>query len=207
MYLLIFLFLSVYIASITHARPLLLPSQVKSIRFVIQNPNITPYQRNTIRDVLFSYYVDWARYKAYQFKKQHRYICKNCRIDDLIAAAMIGLHKSTRHYNGAGSFTHYANYYIQGELYACARAMKPFNIPNLIPEYIPIEQSDYTDYWTTILSKPELTPFQKKILEYKFSYSFDTIRNNKEVAELMACSEETVRLSLKKIITTGKYEC
>jgi DNA-binding CsgD family transcriptional regulator len=77
--------------------------------------------------------------------------------------------------------------------------MTPVNIPNLIPEYIPIEQAEYTDYWTTILSKPELTPFQKKILEYKLSYSFDPVRSNKEVAELMACSEESVRKSLKKI--------
>lgn len=39
----------------------------------------------------------------------------------------------------------------------------------------------------------------KKMLHYKYNFYFDKIRSNKEVAKLMCCSEEHVRIKLSKI--------
>jgi hypothetical protein len=55
------------------------------------------------------------------------------------------------------------------------------------------ECSPYKDYWVKI---NQLEPFAMRILHYKYNYRFDTIRSNKQVAELMVCSDETVRKSI-----------
>ena len=53
------------------------------------------------------------------------------------------------------------------------------------------------EIWTIILEN--IDPFSKKIVEYKFDYFFNKINSNKRIGELMCCSEETVRQSLKKL--------
>jgi RNA polymerase sigma factor (sigma-70 family) len=47
-----------------------------------------------------------------------------------------------------------------------------------------------------------LPPFQRRIFHYKYSHDFNMIRSNKHVAELMACSEEYVRINIVKSINT-----
>jgi DNA-directed RNA polymerase sigma subunit (sigma70/sigma32) len=39
----------------------------------------------------------------------------------------------------------------------------------------------------------ELDPFIKRCLHLKYSYNFEQIRTNKQVAEMMCCSSETIR--------------
>ena len=189
-----------YVFTIVNSYNLLNKAQQNSISRLIHHQELQSQKHVTLHKVLFNYYSAWAKNKAYVFKREHRYICKNCRIDDLTTAALIGLYKGTQKYNGNSSFTHYVNYYIQGELYKATRRAKMVTIPNTSPEYTPITTTEYIDFWTTILSSADITPFQKKILEYKFSQSLDKRNSNKHIATLMACSEETVRQSLKKII-------
>ena len=189
-----------YVLTIVNSYNLLNSAQRSSISRLIRNPNLQTQQHISIQKILFNYYSAWAKNKAYVFKREHRYICKNCRIDDLTTAALTGLYKGTQKYNGNSSFTHYVNYYIQGELYKATRRAKIVTMPNTSPEYVPITNTEYIDFWTTILSRTDITPFQKKIIEYKFSQSVNKINSNKQIAKLMACSEETVRQSLKKII-------
>ena len=57
--------------------------------------------------------------------------------------------------------------------------------------------NDYINIWETINS---LSPFQKRILHYKYNFYFEKIRSNKEIAELMSCSEEWIRINIKKSI-------
>lgn len=58
------------------------------------------------------------------------------------------------------------------------------------------------EIWTILLEN--IDPFSKKIVEYKFDYFFNKINSNKRIAELMCCSEETVRQSLKKLLLSKK---
>ena len=43
----------------------------------------------------------------------------------------------------------------------------------------------------------ELDPFTKRCLHLKYSYNFEQIRSNKEVANMMSCSAETIRKKLQ----------
>jgi RNA polymerase sigma factor (sigma-70 family) len=44
----------------------------------------------------------------------------------------------------------------------------------------------------------ELDVFSKRVFQYKYDIFFNTIRSNREISELMCCSEETIRMNLKK---------
>lgn len=48
----------------------------------------------------------------------------------------------------------------------------------------------------------QLTAVQRRIFHYKYSYDFDKVRTNKDVAELMECSEEWIRRNIVKSIDT-----
>ena len=120
-------------------------------------------------------------------------------MDDLVFAALTGLRKGTRNYNGLGSFTHYVDYYISGELYRCCKQMKFVDMPNPSIQSTPIHSHDYTEYWTHLLNSEVLTPTEKRILCYKLSSNFEKERSNQYVAELMCCSEETVRKHIHSI--------
>jgi DNA-directed RNA polymerase sigma subunit (sigma70/sigma32) len=61
-----------------------------------------------------------------------------------------------------------------------------------------ITENDYTEVWSKINSHKN-SNFTKKVLELKFSFEFDKIRTNREISELLCCSEETVRKTILKI--------
>lgn len=46
--------------------------------------------------------------------------------------------------------------------------------------------------------KIELDPFSKRIFQYKYDIYFHKMRSNREISNLMCCSEETIRMNLKK---------
>lgn len=51
----------------------------------------------------------------------------------------------------------------------------------------------FREFWIRI---QPLSPFQKRIFQLKYNFCFEKIRSNREVASLMACSEENVRKTL-----------
>ena len=55
--------------------------------------------------------------KAFQFKKTHRYKLKHISAYELSIYSKKGLWDAIRNYNGKNSFTNYATFYINGELY------------------------------------------------------------------------------------------
>ena len=54
----------------------------------------------------------------------------------------------------------------------------------------------YSELWDKI---NQLTPFEQRIIKMKYTYDFQPLLTNKNVAELMCCSEETIRTKLIKI--------
>ena len=90
--------------------------QIKIIDNLIKNPNLEIYQRNKINEVLFISYKKWAIKKACNFKKLHRYKCKNIHINDLIICSKFGLFKAIEKYNGSTSLHNYADIYVKSEL-------------------------------------------------------------------------------------------
>jgi RNA polymerase sigma factor (sigma-70 family) len=72
---------------------------------------------------------------------------------------------------------------------------------NKVPFDNIIEMNNNINVWETINT---LSPFQKSILEYKYNFYFEKIRSNKEIAELMSCSEEWIRINIKKSLLSMK---
>jgi hypothetical protein len=173
--------------------------QQTTIRNLLQHPDLSEKQHTVINNILFSHYVPWAKKKAYEFKKDHGYICKNIFIEDLLAASFSGLYKGTVNYNGLGTYTNYVNYYISGELYKCTNKHRFVDMPHIPSAYVPIQTSHYVDYWTHILSTSNFTNIENRILKYKFAPDFNKLCSNKHIAELMCCSEETIRIHVKNI--------
>jgi RNA polymerase sigma factor (sigma-70 family) len=64
-----------------------------------------------------------------------------------------------------------------------------------------VEKETYEDMWRKIHS---LKPFQKRVFQLKYDFYFNKIRSNLEIAELMGCSEEWIRLQLQFFIKSGK---
>ena len=54
-------------------------------------------------------------------------------------------------------------------------------------------QLTYNDLWINIYNEIPVSPIIKKIIKLKFSYEFKQIRSNKEISEIIGCSEETIR--------------
>jgi RNA polymerase sigma factor (sigma-70 family) len=61
------------------------------------------------------------------------------------------------------------------------------------------EMYEYQQIWQQIWQKIEtLEPMKKRIFHLKYSYDFDKIRTNREIGTLMGCSEEYIRVLLKR---------
>ena len=59
-----------------------------------------------------------------------------------------------------------------------------------------LEQEKYRQIWENM--DDVCTPFQKQVLRWKYSFFLEKIRNNREIAEIMSCSEEWVRIQCKE---------
>ena len=65
-------------------------------------------------------------------------------------------------------------------------------------ENLPFDSQLYNDYFFQIWLKINvLDNFKKRIMSLKYNFFFEKIRSNKEVSELMGCSEEWVRQNIK----------
>ena len=63
------------------------------------------------------------------------------------------------------------------------------------------EMYEYQQIWQHIWQKIEtLDPMKKRIFHLKYRYDFEKIRSNREIGTLMGCSEEYIRVLLKRNI-------
>lgn len=105
------------VTSLKTNNPYLSVTQWQSIKTLIINKNTTAEMRNTLRSVIYKYYEGYAISSANKFKKFHNYKCRNINSFELSLYAKFGLYRAIKKYNGSSSFIHYADKYINGELY------------------------------------------------------------------------------------------
>lgn len=162
------------------------------------------------RNVIYEYYESWAIQQSHVFKQYHSYLCRDIRGDDLVMYGCIGLKKATVNYDPTkcGLFTKYADFYVKGELYKGVRKIKPIllcsnNMGDIQPPLIYNKKNGhdegielFTEKWGFL--KEDLTDFEYRCVIYKYSFEFVKEMSNARVAELMVCSEETVRKALLK---------
>lgn len=203
-------------------------NQWKDIRLLLQHPKTTIPMREKISQIIFTKYRTWTIHQAYEFKRYHRYKCRNINIEDLVLYSLQGLQFAVNKYDGSSYFHTYANKYILWQLYQGLTDLQPITIlsksirkrslktenRNQYNKLLNTQFIGFKDYWIfeksqgqeqksftrihELWEKIELDIFSKRVLRYKYDVSFRKIRSNREISELMCCSEETIRMNLKK---------
>lgn len=169
-----------------------------SARGILMHPAATEFHKSQIQNILYVAYEKWAIKQALTFKRFHSYKCRDISHNELILAGKWGLFKSTVKYNGSSTFISYAEIYIHSELLRFMNSrLKGTRTGSM--EYPDLLESDM---------KPSIPPLDitseiefhdaatKRMFYIKYA---DSPRSNRAVAELMCCSEETVRQKLGKI--------
>jgi RNA polymerase sigma factor (sigma-70 family) len=232
-----------YVNSIVFIQKFLSKNQMNLINKILVNPNTPNDMRYKVYNILYTFYDQWAFTQAYQFKQLHKYKCQHISTTELYTYASSGLYKSIQKYNPKYKceFTHYANYFVQGELLKGLTDLHPISsisktnrkkgysdvkkkrskvqlisenqwildkiIKDKVHENEPhdnvLTMFHYMSLWEKI---HELQSFYKKVIYYKYNFFFEKIRTNKEVADLMCCSEEWVRISSTKALLTIKNQ-
>ena len=204
-------------------------TQLQNIRLLLQHPKITIPMREKIHNILFAKYRTWTIHQAYEFKRYHRYKCRNINIEDLTLYSLEGLQIAVNKYDGTSYFHTYANKYILWQLYQGLTDLQPITIlsksirkrslktenRNQYKKLLNTQFIVFDNYWIfekkqeltslqnerridELWEKIELDSFSKRVFQYKYDIFFNKIRSNREISELMCCSEETIRMNLKK---------
>lgn len=197
-------------------------SQWKIIRQYKSDRELTDSMRYKVDYILFKRHIPLVYGIVDSFARIHKYKTKNIK-GDMILYGYKGLYDSVENYDGKRLFNNYARIYIKGSLYKCmtdnyviskiSKSERRKNIfkrkTHIVEErsylsgrdYLShvsdIDNIEYIRYWNKINM---FDPFIRRIFYYKFDYMFNKIRSNKQIAELMVCSEEYVRKIIKNNI-------
>ena len=200
------------------------PKQMYSARGLLMNPTITPPQRQSIQKLLYTAHEKWAIKKAIEFKQFHRHKCRDISTDELILSSKIGLMKSSRRYNGLSPFAKFSEIYVKSELLrtitlrlsttSCISMkdrMQSNRTASIQRTVTAVNHILKSDMQTPIMNSAEkefyrtaweyvndLDVFTKRTVWLKYDYEFKVKYSNKQIAELMCCSEETVRKAINR---------
>lgn len=203
----------------------LTPKQMYSARGLLMNPSITVVQRQSVQKLLYSAHEKWAIKKAIEFKQFHRYKCRDISTDELILSSKIGLLKSSKNYDGRAAFNRYAEIYVKSELLRTLSmrlsitncistkdrmSTKQTNVTRVVEilnslltikseQPTPLANSAENDFYLNAWAYVDnLDAFTKRVVWTKYNYEFKVQNSNKQIAELMCCSEETVRKAITR---------
>jgi len=204
------------------------PQQMYSARGLLLHPQLTPAQRMHVQNLLYRSHEKWSVKKAKEFKQFHKYKCGDISLDELILSGKMGLFKSSRKYDGRTGFTRFAEIYVKSELIrtmttrlsftsgisrtARMARKNPTNVTRVLKQIDdlvetlqavdrrPLLRIQAEEYYANIWAKINQfdDAFTKRVFWLKYTHEFKTQRSNREVAELMCCSEEFVRLTLEQ---------
>lgn len=151
---------------ITHL--ILSTSQYKQLIKFKNSPLIKLSDKNKIDLVFYKYFEKYAIKKAVDFKKLHKFKCKNIPMDELIFSSRIGLYKAAKSFNGSSPFTKFSEIYIRSELY------------NLVSDTysLSILSRNYRKTSKNNLTTIEIYKYKKllKTSLYDNDYKFDNLR-------------------------------
>jgi hypothetical protein len=194
--------------------------QWNTINKLIKNKETPVLLRNKINNIIFMNYYNKTRYESYMFKVKYNLIkTRYCReIDDY---AYIGLFKAIQKYDGRGYFYNYAKNIIYFEL---IKSFSELLNVNILPHYLKHNKKIIIDKEKYKINYNKNFVFEKKeqdilfykediiekvnhldiklqiIFYYKYGIHLDQKVSNKVIAEMLNCSEESIRLKIKKII-------
>ena len=197
----------------------LTPQQMYSARGLLMNPALTVAQRQSVQNLLYVSHEKWAIKKAKEFKQLHHYKCRDISTDELVLSSRIGLLKSSKKYDGRSAFVRFSEIYVKSELLRTltmrlsstrdrlksSQSAKITRVVEMLDRLVPSETPTpeenqktsefYKSVWQFV---DTLDAFTKRIIWLKYDYEFKVQRSNIQIAEMMCCSEETVRKSVVK---------
>jgi hypothetical protein len=199
-------------------------AQWKSIRSILTNPQCKSTMRLQINEQIFNRYAGYAEMRANRFREKYIKGCRNVHKTDLAVYALKGLWISIVKYNASYPFYNHMSIYVESALYDGFSQLQPLT---LLPVHLrrrnrmkkdwkyynrlkpifcgydsaQIENTNYGDenlFYYRFWKGLEDDPLSKRMFAYKYDYELNKMRSNKEIAELLNCSDETVRLRLEK---------
>jgi len=197
-------------------------NQMHSIRGLLANPALTTPQRESIQNLLYVTHEKWALKKAIEFKQLHYYKCRDLSIEDLAFSGKIGLLKSSKIYDGRTAFAYFSEIYVKSELLrtmtkhlsitACisskdrmAAKRVTYHYPIIIRHdrntisaiFQPQMEIQHKEFYRSVWEQMEsFDAFTKCVIRTKYTHDFKVSKSNRQVADAMCCSEETVRKSI-----------
>ena len=182
----------------------LTPKQMYLARGILMNPRTTPAQRASVQSLLYNCHENWATKQAREFKSQY-ISCKNIPIKDLVLSGKLGLLKSSQRYNGASQFAKFAEIYVKSELIRTLKLHSKSIAASLAePEKVESAQesapsSSNTDFYEKVWSYVNtFDAFTQRVVQIKYDPEFAVKSSNRKIADIMCCSEETVRKAVAK---------
>lgn len=174
----------------------LTPRQMYLARGILLNRGATPAQRASVQTLLYTSYEKWAIKKAQEFKCRYP-SCRNIPIKDFVISSKFGLLKSSQKYNGATQFVKFAEIYVKSELIRTLILHSKYTATTIIEEPESVESAPdhsntefYRKAWEYINT---FDPFTKRVVHLKYDPMFAVKSSNRQIANIMCCSEETVR--------------
>lgn len=114
----IFIYVIFFLFSFNMCLSLHLTNQQKIlINKILKNPKVTNYEKHHIQKILYNSYEKLAIKKAIEFKKIHKFKCKDIPLEELICLSRYGLFKSILKFKGYTFLEKYSVFYINHELY------------------------------------------------------------------------------------------
>lgn len=95
----------------------LTPVQLKYVHKILSHPNIEESKKNTVKKLLVSKYSWWAIKQAQSFQKHYNINPSYIKCSEMNQAAIVGLIRSMKYYNGSVSVTTFSRFHIRDELF------------------------------------------------------------------------------------------
>ena len=197
----------------------LYPGQLNSISRLIQHPGLPAAEKAVVQRVLYTHYESWAIHQSYLFSRTcPQHVLNSVGRPTLTLSAQIGLHKSTRNYDGRAPFAHYAKFYVRGELCRSIRCyyanqlnttyntvgdtLEDYEFENAksavpSPDSVVSRKEMFRNWWASVGEQPEIV---QRMLSLKYDPWFQVQRSNAEVAALIGYSEEHVRRTMADVL-------
>lgn len=209
----------------------LTPVQLKYIHKILSHPDIEESKKNKVKKLLVSKYSWWAIRQAQNFQKYYKINPSYVKCSEMNQAALYGLVRSMKNYNGSVSVTSFSRFHIRDELYRCFTSSHGFGrfkhyhvmvkkhkpkkdekVEGYGHNHIIIEKTkfgyepshkDRTTEEIIVEIIEKMPPFDKRVFLLRYHlYPLKKKYSVKKIALLMDRSTTTIRTSLDK---TMKY--
>lgn len=213
----------------------LTPVQLKYIHKILSHPDIEESKKNKVKKLLVSKYSWWAIRQAQNFQKHYKINPSYVKCSEMNQAALYGLVRSMKNYNGSVSVTSFSRFHIRDELYRCFTNSHGFgrfkHYHVMVKKHKPkkdekveayghnhmyIEKTkfgyessykDRTNEEIIVEILEQMPPFDKRVFLLRYDlYPLKKKYSVKKIALLMDRSTTTIRTSLDKTMNCIKKQ-